>query len=54
LKLLVEFLIQTKAIFIKEFLKNVEDENKIKIDDLIEALKQSKRKNKKQRRKTNK
>ena len=41
LKLLIDFLIQTKATFIKEFLQKAENENKLKIDEFIEAFKAS-------------
>jgi hypothetical protein len=46
LKLLIQFLVETKPEFIKNFLKTVENENQIKLNDLIESLKETEQRKK--------
>jgi hypothetical protein len=41
LKQLIQFLSETKPTFIKNFLKTVENENQIKLTELIESLKET-------------
>jgi hypothetical protein len=46
LKQLIQFLSETKPAFIKNFLKTVENENQIKLSELIESLKETEYKKK--------